>query len=82
MIKSDDDIDPATDAAILRMLERAPAFRAESWRWRGSMCFSVRGVGCAIAASSVGRHGGSLGVKIFRPKSKNTFVRLVGRCAR
>lgn len=71
VIGSQGGVDLATEAAIFRILERGPAFRAASWRWRARKRFTLGG-----------RPVRQLGVTIFRPKSKKTFVTLMGRFAR
>lgn len=82
VIRLEGGIDPAMEAAVFRMLERGPAFRAVSWRWPSniSACFGREG------DSNVGLPGrqnvGPLGVKIFRSGNKNALVRLVSRYAK
>ena len=46
---SQDGIHPATQEAIVRMLERGPAFRAVSWRWETGMNPPDSGTGGVIA---------------------------------
>lgn len=82
MIGAQHDTNPATEAAMFRMLERGPAFRATSWKWRASMNYPVGAAGGASATLPGGRHVRQLRVRIFRPTGKKTFVKLVGRWAR
>lgn len=76
-----EDTDPAAEAAILQMLERGPAFRALSWRWRAGMGSSA-GDAIRVTATGPRRRVGLLGLRIFRARSKKAFVRLASRFAR
>ena len=71
----EDEIDPSTKAALLRMLERGPAYRAAAWRWAAGMSCPVGGAGGTPDLMPSGRHFGPLRVKIFRPRCKKAFGR-------
>lgn len=71
---------PATKQAFRRMLERAPAFRCRLWDWPAD----VANIGGACASSSVdvvvfwsGEPRAPLGVRIFRPKHRKLFARVL-----
>lgn len=78
---------PRTEAAIHRMLQRAPAFRARSWLWPGSVPAAVEGDAgadgsCAdyVPLSSRSRSSPlALSVRVFRPKNRIFFVKPIGR---
>ena len=82
VMHSEDDVDPVTEAALLRMLERGPAFRAASWTWQAGADSSV-GVADGTEDVLPGRQQTSpLGVRIFRPRRKSVFLILVNGLAR
>lgn len=85
MVNWEDNIDLATKAALIRMLERGPAFRAASWRWprwAASISFPKGAADGPISGFPGERLVGPLAVRIFRRTSKKILVRLVSRCAR
>lgn len=59
--------DAATEAAIGRMLERGPAFRARSWMWLARFN-SASGEISASPSAEV-----PLGARIYRPRGKQVF---------
>lgn len=71
---------PAVKEAIFRMLRRGAAFRASSWEWPDGTRALAGDEGGVDATLHGGRRVESLGVMIFRPRSKKTFMRLAGRC--
>ena len=83
MVDVDDEFDPVTKGALLRVLERGPAFRATSWRWRARLTSPINDPGGLCSSLPRGQHPGFLRVKIFRPpRSKKSFVRLMCRFTR
>lgn len=76
-------IDPTTEAALVRMLERGPAFRASSWRWRARMSSPGGGeLGALVALPGGGHLLDPLGVRIFRSKIERGPLKLLGRLPR
>lgn len=73
--------DPEKEAALRRMLARGSAFRARSWAWRvGSAPTAAVAATSVFASAAAGKKATApLGVRIFRPKSGNFFVRIIGR---
>lgn len=80
---------PSTEAATAapgRMLKRAPAFRAQSWVWDAHSGASAAAADCrrdggcgAILSPREGAGRVPLGVRIFRPRNRKVFVKLIGR---
>lgn len=75
----EDNRDEAKEAALGRMLERGPAFRARSYRWPVQTGAAV-GVASALAPGG-GEAAASvpLGVRIFRPNSRASFTSRIAR---
>lgn len=74
----------AMTAAILRVLERGPAFRARSFLWpvvgNGDAPAPAAAGGCGVGRDDVASaKGPTLGVQIFRTKRRDIFVRHIGR---
>lgn len=60
--------DPAEARAIGRALQRAPAYRALSWRWRSSSNGSAAARAGSLASSSSQAPRSALGVAVLRPR--------------
>lgn len=74
------DMDPCKRAAVYRMLQRGPAFRAKSWAWPGSYeASSASDADVGAVAARWGERQGLLGVRIFRRRNRRTLVRLYCR---
>lgn len=59
---------PATTAAMCRLLERGPAFRARSWAWAAKPSEAPASSGCSMSGARA-----TLNVRIFRLKSNRFF---------
>ena len=74
---------PADEAARCRMLGRGPAFHARSWAWPASVSKDVVSTSPADCGTSVfcspraPKVPPSVGVRIYRPESKKSYVRLM-----
>ena len=74
------DSSPATRAALRRMLARAPAFRCHLWAWPVDAA-TIGGAWASSCADEVvgsKKPRASLGVRIFQPKHREMFARVLG----
>lgn len=65
-----EDRDPHKAAEIVRVLRRAPAFRARSWRWPGAAATPVEAGSDADDDAAA-----PLGAQIFWPARRNFFTK-------
>lgn len=69
-------------AAMRRVLERGPAFRARSWWWparSAALLRAGRDESVGLRSSAARPATASLGVKIYRPPNPERFLRLIHR---
>lgn len=74
--------DRVNECAVRRVLERSPAYRARSWAWpaagmHGGGAAGSQAIGDTILSCS--RQENPLLVRVYRPKERYVFGKLVGR---